>query len=380
MGIHETSQDSVEKGLKYRELPLFYRDRLEFNRAQSSEFSKKALKNKGFLIMDFSNLKLSVLNLAPVRQGYDNAQAVQAMTELAQAVEQMGYDRYWIAEHHNIPGLVSSATSILIAHVLQNTQKIRVGSGGIMLPNHSPLVVAEQFGTLATIYPNRVDLGLGRAPGTDRMTAAALRRTHQETALSFPDDVQALQRYLGDDSMQGYVKAYPGMGTNVPIYILGSSTESAYLAAALGLPYAFAAHFAPRMLESAAQIYRQNFRPSAVLDKPYFILACNLISTETDEEAQWLSTSHYHLVLSIVRNSRLPLMPPRELPTDLSESERQVVESMTAYTLRGSKATITAQLESWQNILRADELMAVSYIYDQEKQKAAYQTLKDICS
>ena len=330
--------------------------------------------------MNLSDLKLSALNLAPVREGHDNAQAVEAMTELAQALEEMGYERYWIAEHHNIPGLVSSATSILISHVLQHTNKIRVGSGGVLLPNHSPLVVAEQFGTLATIYPDRVDLGLGRAPGTDRMTAAALRRTHQETALSFPDDVQALQRYLGDDSMQGYVKAYPGMGTNVPIYILGSSTESAYLAAALGLPYAFAAHFAPRMLESAAQIYRQNFKPSAVLDKPYFILACNLVGAETDEEAQWLATSHYHLILSVVRNSRLPLMRPRELPLGLSESERQVVESMIAYTLKGSKDTIKEQLESWQRVLQADELMVVSYIYDQDKQKAAYQMLKDICS
>src|SRR5690606_26369430 len=193
------------------------------------------------------NIPVSVLNLAPIRQGQGPKEAIDAMVDLAQATEQMGYTRYWIAEHHNTPTLVSSATSILIKHTLEHTEQIPVGSGGIMLPNHAPLVVAEQFGTMATIYPNRVELGLGRAPGTDMMTANALRRSKgHESVYTFPDDAQSLLTYFGSEEMQSYVKAHPGVGTHVPIYILGSSTDSAHLAAKLGLPYVFASHFAPQ--------------------------------------------------------------------------------------------------------------------------------------
>lgn len=329
--------------------------------------------------MNNPSLAVSVLNLAPVRAGFDNCQAIEAMTELAQQTEKLGYCRYWVAEHHNTSGLVSSATSILISHLLQHTNQIRVGSGGVMLPNHSPLMVAEQYGTLETIYPNRVDLGLGRAPGTDQATAQALRRSSMETALTFPDDVRALQRYLGDSEKQGFVKAYPGVGTHVPLYILGSSTESAYLAAELGLPYVFAAHFAPRMLESAVAIYRQHFKPSAVLEKPYFILCLNVIAAESDQEAALLATSQQRFFLNVVRNTRLPLQPPKAIEYgEIAPHEQQVVDSMTACTLVGSQASVAEQLAELQRIIRADEIMAVTYIYDLDKQLHSYRLFKQI--
>ncbi|MGR3808054.1 luciferase family oxidoreductase, group 1 [Pasteurella testudinis DSM 23072] len=330
--------------------------------------------------MNNTGLPVSVLNLAPVRAGFDNRQAIEAMTWLAQQTEQLGYSRYWVAEHHNTPGLVSSATSILISHLLQHTQQIRVGSGGVMLPNHSPLMVAEQYGTLETLYPNRIDLGLGRAPGTDQATAQALRRNPvMESALSFPDDVRTLQRYLGDADKQGFVKAYPGIGTHIPLYILGSSTESAYLAAELGLPYVFAAHFAPRMLESAVAIYRQQFKPSSVLAEPYFILCLNVIAAETDEEADFLATSQQRFFLNVVRNTRLPLQPPKAIAAgEIEPHEQQVLDSMTACTLLGSQATVAEQLDELQRIIKADEIMAVTYIYDQEKQLNSYRLFKQI--
>ncbi|MDH3000686.1 hypothetical protein A1D23_09675 [Chelonobacter oris] len=329
--------------------------------------------------MNSKKLAVSVLNLAPVRQGFDNRQAIEAMTTLAQQTEKLGYCRYWVAEHHNTPGLVSSATSILISHLLQHSDHIRIGSGGVMLPNHSPLMVAEQYGTLETLYPNRVDLGLGRAPGTDQATAQALRRSGMETALTFPDDVRALQRYLGDSRRQGFVKAYPGVDTHVPLYILGSSTGSAYLAAELGLPYVFAAHFAPRVLESAVGIYRQNFKPSAVLEKPYFILCLNVIAAETDAEAELLATSQQRFFLNVVRNTRLPLQPPKPIETgEIEPHEQRVVDSMTACTLLGSQASITEQLTQLQRIIKADEIMAVTYIYDLEKQLHSYRLFKQI--
>lgn len=330
--------------------------------------------------MNNKGLAVSVLNLAPVRAGFDNRQAIEAMTWLAQQTEQLGYSRYWVAEHHNTPGLVSSATSILISHLLQHTQQIRVGSGGVMLPNHSPLMVAEQYGTLETLYPQRIDLGLGRAPGTDQATAQALRRNPvMESALSFPDDVRTLQRYLGDSDKQGFVKAYPGIGTHIPLYILGSSTESAYLAAELGLPYVFAAHFAPRMLESAVAIYRQQFKPSSVLAKPYFILCLNVIAAETDAEAELLATSQQRFFLNVVRNTRLPLQPPKAIATgEIEAHEQQVLDSMTACTLLGSPASVANQLDELQRIIKADEMMAVTYIYDQQKQLDSYRLFKQI--
>lgn len=325
------------------------------------------------------HIPLSVLNLAPIREGHDAKQAIDALVDLAQAVEEMGYTRYWIAEHHNTPTLVSSATSILIKHTLEHTHHIRVGSGGVMLPNHSPLVVAEQFGTMATIYPNRLDLGLGRAPGTDMMTASALRRSKNDSVYTFPDDVQALLTYLGPEEQQGYVRAYPGVGTNIPIYILGSSTDSAYLAASLGLPYVFASHFAPRYMEEAISIYRSRFQPSEYLDQPYMMVCLNVIAAETDEEAQFLSTTAEQFFLNVVRNSRMPLQPPVEnLDHIWNSMEKEAAASMFRLTFLGSKETVQEQLTRFQEKYNVDEIMAVSYIYDPEKQKRSYEILKEI--
>jgi luciferase family oxidoreductase group 1 len=325
------------------------------------------------------NIPVSILNLAPIRKGQTPKQAIDAMVDLAQATEKMGYTRYWIAEHHNTPTLVSSATSLLIKHTLEHTSTIRVGSGGIMLPNHSPLVVAEQFGTMATMYPNRVDLGLGRAPGTDMKTANALRRSKNDSVYTFPDDVKALLTYFGPEEHQSYVRAYPGVDTNVPIYILGSSTDSAYLAASLGLPYVFASHFAPRFMEEAISIYRKNFQPSEYLDKPYMMVCLNVIVAETDDEAKKLSTSMQQFFLNVVRGSQNPLQPPVESMEGLwSPMEEEMAASMTSVTLQGSKETIRQQLTRFQSIYHVDEIMAVSYIYDQDKQMRSYEILKEV--
>ena len=325
------------------------------------------------------NIPVSVLNLAPIREGQSSKQAIDAMVDLAQATERMGYKRYWIAEHHNSSTLVSSATSILIKHTLEHTEHIRVGSGGIMLPNHSPLVVAEQFGTMATIYPDRVELGLGRAPGTDMLTANALRRSKNDSVYTFPDDVNALFTYFGPVEKQSYVKAYPGVNTNVPIYILGSSTDSAYLAAKLGLPYVFAAHFAPRQMEAAITIYNDRFQPSEYLEKPYMIVCLNVVAAETNEEASFLGTTMQKFFLNVVQSSQMPLQPPVENMDDYwIPMEEEMVTSMTNVTLMGSKETIRQQLTGFQEKYNVNEIMAVSYIYDPEKQKRSYEILKEV--
>ncbi|MFT4414314.1 LLM class flavin-dependent oxidoreductase [Fredinandcohnia humi] len=324
-------------------------------------------------------IPVSVLNLAPIREGQDAKAAIDSMVELAQATEKMGYTRYWIAEHHNTPTLVSSATSILIKHTLEHTEKIRVGSGGVMLPNHSPLVVAEQFGTMATIYPNRLDLGLGRAPGTDMMTASALRRSQNDSVYTFPNDVNALLSYFGPLERQSYVKAYPGVGTNVPIYILGSSTDSAYLAAKLGLPYVFASHFAPRYMEEAISIYRNRFQPSEYLSSPYMMVCLNVIATESDEEAQKEITTMQQFFLNVVRGTQSPLRPPVESMDGIwSPPEKEMATSMASVTLLGSKDSIREQLTRFQEKYNVNELMAVSYIFDPEKQKRSYEILKEV--
>lgn len=325
------------------------------------------------------NIPLSVLNLAPIREGQTSKEAIESMVDLAQATEKMGYKRYWIAEHHNTSTLVSSATAILIKHTLEHTNSIIVGSGGVMLPNHSPLVVAEQFGTMATIYPNRVDLGLGRAPGTDMLTASALRRSQKDSVYTFPEDVNALLTYFGPEEDQGYVKAHPGVGTNVPIYILGSSTDSAYLAASLGLPYVFASHFAPRYMADAIKIYRERFKPSKYLDKPYMMVCLNLIAAETDEEAAVLQTSTHQFFLNVVRGTQMPLQPPVESLDGLWNSqEEEMAKSMSSVTLLGSKDSVRKQLTAFQERFNVDEIMAVSYIFDEEKQKRSYEILREV--
>lgn len=322
---------------------------------------------------------LSVLNLVPVRQGQSNAEAMQAMVRLAQAVEKLGYQRYWIAEHHNTANLVSSATQILIGHTLAHTEKIRVGSGGVMLPNHSPLLVAEQYGTLATLYPNRVELGLGRAPGTDPHTAAALRRTTRDLSDQFPQDIAELQRYLGTPEEQNEVKAHPGLGTQLPLYILGSSTESAFLAAELGRPYVFAAHFAPRMLEMAVAIYRERFKPSKWLAEPYVIVCLNVIAAESQTEAEQLATTQQQFFLNVLRGTQLPLQPPVENMDSLwTPSEKMMAERMLSCSLIGDPNKIKTDLKCLQANVNADELMVVSYIFDEQKQINAYRLFKKL--
>ena len=325
-------------------------------------------------------IPVSVLDLGPIRKGESRKDAIDNMVKLAQATEKLGYERFWIAEHHNTSSLISSATSILIKHVLEHTEKIRVGAGGVMLPNHAPLVVAEQFGTMAQIYPNRVDLGLGRAPGTDMLTASALRRSHTDDSVySFPKDIEQLLIYFGPEEVQGYVKANIAIGTNVPLYVLGSSTNSAYLAAELGLPYAFASHFAPTYMEDAIEIYRKNFKPSPYLEEPYMIVCLNVIAAESDEEAKREYSTLQQMFLNVVRGDENPLLPPVE-HIDWTEEEWLAVSSMIRVTFLGGKDSVQKQFTDFQEKYNVDEIMAVSYIFDQEKQIRSYEIFKEITS
>ncbi|MEK3977948.1 LLM class flavin-dependent oxidoreductase [Psychrobacillus sp. FSL K6-2836] len=324
------------------------------------------------------SVHVSVLDLVAVKEGQTNKEAFKDMVKLAQHAEKLGYKRFWLTEHHNSPTVISSATSILIGQVLEKTETIKVGSGGIMLPNHAPLVVAEQFGTLETIYPDRLDLGLGRAPGTDMQTAHALRRTTQETSFSFPQDVVELQNYFKSLDSQGGVRAFPGVGVNVPIYILGSSTSSAELAARLGLPYAFAAHFAPQQLELAIQIYRNKFVPSEYLSEPYVIVCVNVIAADSNEEAKKLATSSDRFYLNVVTGKKDLLQPPVDTMEGLwNHLEENAVRRMSSYTFKGDPNVISDQLKSFSGTLHIDELMAVSYIYDQEARRRSYEIFKE---
>ena len=257
-----------------------------------------------------ASIKLSTLDLAPIRDDGDAAQALHNSLALARHVESLGFERFWVAEHHNMDGIASSATSVLIGYLAAGTSKIRLGAGGVMLPNHAPLVIAEQFGTLATLYPGRIDLGLGRAPGADQYTAHALRRSRDGSADDFPNDVEELQAYLGPRQEGQRVIAMPGAGTNVPIWLLGSSLFSAQLAGMKGLPYAFASHFAPRYMHEAIRIYRNHFRPSAVLDKPYVMLGVPLLAADSDEQAQYLATSAFQRILALIRGQSLVQRKP----------------------------------------------------------------------
>lgn len=325
-------------------------------------------------------IPVSVLDLGPIRKGESRKDAIDNMVKLAQATEKLGYERFWIAEHHNTGSLISSATPILIKHVLEHTEKIRVGAGGVMLPNHAPLVVAEQFGTMAQIYPGRVDLGLGRAPGTDMLTATALRRSHTDDSVySFPKDIEQLLIYFGPDEVQGHVKANIAIGTNVPLYVLGSSTNSAYLAAELGLPYAFASHFAPTYMEDAIEIYRRNFKPSPYLAEPYMIVCLNVIAAESDEEAKREYSTLQQMFLNVVRGDENPLLPPVD-HIDWTEEERLAVSSMIRVTFVGGKDSVKDQFIDFQEKYNVDEIMVVSYIFEQEKQIRSYEIFKEIVS
>jgi luciferase family oxidoreductase group 1 len=300
--------------------------------------------------------------------------------DLAQHVEQMGYKRYWLAEHHSIPGLACSATSVLIGHVAAATKTIRVGSGGVMLPNHAPLVVAEQFGTLEALYPGRIDLGLGRAPGGDFATMRALRRDLSQSGEDFPALLQELRTYLGPEQPGQAVKAIPGQGSNVPITLLGSSLFSAQLAAALGLPFAFAAHFAPQHLYRAAQQYREQFRPSEVLQKPYLIIGVQVIAAETDAAAKRLFTTPQQRFLKLIRNRPVELLPPVDSIESLWQDwERAAVEDKLGAAIVGSDATVRAGLEKLVGDTRADEVIVVTDTYEHRDRLESYQRVAGIC-
>jgi len=308
---------------------------------------------------------LSMLDLIAVREGGSVADALSIALRTAQAAESLGFTRYWLAEHHNMPGIASSATAVMVGHIAGGTQHIRVGSGGIMLPNHAPLVVAEAFGTLAELYPNRIDLGLGRAPGTDALTMRALRRNRAETEEDFPREVAELQHLLGPVQPGQRVVATPGAGTHVPIWLLGSSLFSAALAAERGLPYAFAAHFAPRLLLQALDVYRTNFKPSATLDKPYVIVGIPLIAAPTDDEAQYLASSTYQRVLGILTGDRKRLQPPvANYLSQLNARERAGIDDFLGAAVIGGPDAVRNGLLHLAQLTKADEFMVVCDVFD----------------
>ena len=312
-----------------------------------------------------ASIKLSTLDLAPIRDDGDAAQALHNSLALARHVESLGFERFWVAEHHNMDGIASSATSVLIGYLAAGTSNIRLGAGGVMLPNHAPLVIAEQFGTLATLYPGRIELGLGRAPGADQYTAHALRRSRDGSADDFPNDVEELQAYLGPRQEGQRVIAMPGAGTNVPLWLLGSSLFSAQLAGMKGLPYAFASHFAPRYMHEAIRIYRNHFRPSAVLDKPYVMLGVPLLAADSDEQAQHLATSAFQRILALIRGQSLvqrkpvPSMDGLWLP-----HERQAVGEFFGLAAIGGPQTVRQRLEQLLEQTQADELIFTCDLYD----------------
>ena len=309
--------------------------------------------------------KLSMLDLVAVREGGTVAEALTIARDTARYVEQLGFARYWVAEHHNMPGIASSATAVLVGYIAGATSRIRVGSGGIMLPNHAPLVVAEAFGTLAELYPGRIDLGLGRAPGTDRLTMRALRRDRVETEADFPREVGELQRLLGPPQPDQQVIAVPGSGTEVPIWLLGSSLFSARLAAERGLPYAFASHFAPAMLLQAIALYRHNFRPSATLAQPYVMIGVPVIAAPTDDEAEYLASSTYQRVLGILHGERQLLPPPAAgFLAGLHPQERAGIADFLGAAVIGGPDTVRDGLLALKQATAADEMILVSDVFD----------------
>ncbi|MFP3567752.1 LLM class flavin-dependent oxidoreductase [Paraburkholderia sp. SIMBA_030] len=308
-------------------------------------------------------IPFSVLDLSPVTAGATPAEAFKNTLDLARHAEAWNYHRYWLAEHHNMTGIASAATSVVIGYVAGGTRKIRVGSGGIMLPNHAPLVIAEQFGTLASLYPDRIDLGLGRAPGTDQTTARALRRDLQNSAESFPDDVVELQRYFADPVPGQRIRAVPGAGLHVPLWLLGSSLYSAQLAAALGLPFAFASHFAPDHMLTALRLYRAQFRPSASLDKPYAMVGVNLFAADTAAEAQRLFTSLQQQFVNLRRGTPGQLQPPVDR-LEAAEMELNSVAHSLACTVLGDRDAVREGLLSVIEQTGADELILTAQIYD----------------
>ncbi|MWJ27117.1 MsnO8 family LLM class oxidoreductase [Halomonas sp. ZH2S] len=319
-----------------------------------------------------STTPLSVLDLAPIRQGSSAADTFRDTVSLAQLTERLGFTRYWLAEHHNIEGIASAATSVLIGHVAGQTRRIRVGSGGIMLPNHPPLVVAEQFGTLETLYPGRIDLGLGRAPGSDAATMAAMRRSAHAGVDDFPQQLAELQRYLGEPKPGQRVKAVPGQGTHVPIWLLGSSGYSAQLAARQGLPFAFAAQFAPGYLFEALRLYRDNFQPSEHLEKPHAMVGLPVIAADSDEQADFLATTAQQKFLNLIRGKRTQSLPPTEA-LDWNPHERAQVQQFLGAAIIGGPETVRTGLEDFIARTGADELMINSDFYRHQDRLRSYE-------
>jgi luciferase family oxidoreductase group 1 len=324
-------------------------------------------------------VQLSVLDLSPVPEGSTPGQSLRNTIDLARHAEALGYRRYWLAEHHNMPGIASAATSVVIAHVAAATQSIRVGAGGIMLPNHAPLVIAEQFGTLAALHPGRIDLGLGRAPGTDMLTARALRRNLEAGADGFPQDVVELMGYFEHAEPGQRVQAVPGAGEDVEIWILGSSLYGAQLAALLGLPYAFASHFAPAELESAIAIYRERFQPSARLERPRVMLGLNVVAADTDAEARLLFSSLQQAFVNLRsgRPGRLPA-PVKDYEQGLDPMARAILGQALSQAVVGSPATVKAGVEAFARRTGADELMVTAQVFDHEARKRSFSILADV--
>src|ERR1700678_777969 len=326
-----------------------------------------------------NGLAVSVLDLVGLKPGEAVGSAIARSVDLARHAEHLGYKRYWLAEHHSIPGLACSATSVLIGHVAAATKAIRVGSGGVMLPNYAPLVVAEQFGTLEALYPGRIDLGLGRAPGGDAPTMRALRRDLRQTGDDFPGLLEELQTYLGPEKPGQAVKAIPGQGSHVPITLLGSSGFSAQLAGALGLPFAFAAHFAPEYLYAAAQLYREHFRSSELLQEPYLMVAVQVIAAETDAAARRLFTTPQQRFLRLIRNQPVELLPPVDSMEPLwTQWERAAVENRLGAAIVGSNATVKAGMEKLVSDTAADEVIVVTDTYEHADRLKSYQQVAGI--
>jgi luciferase family oxidoreductase group 1 len=326
-------------------------------------------------------IPFSVLDLSPITSGSDAAQSLRNTLDLARHVEQWGYRRYWLAEHHSMPGIASAATSVVIGHVAAGTSSIRVGAGGIMLPNHAPLVIAEQFGTLEALFPGRIDLGLGRAPGSDQMTARALRRTLASDPDDFPQDVLELMGYLGPATADQHVFAIPGMGSKVPLWILGSSLFGAQVAAALGLPFAFASHFAPAMMMEALDIYRARFRPSAQLDSPYVMLGFNVFAADSDQEARFLASSMQQAFVNLRSGRPTQLPAPLEgYESQLPPAARALLSDVLSCSAIGSPDTVRKAIEAFVARTRPQELMITSQMFAHSARLRSYEITASIAS
>lgn len=326
-----------------------------------------------------SEIPFSVLDLSPVFEGDTAADSFRKTLSLAQHAEALGYKRFWLAEHHNMPGIASAATSVVIGYVAGNTSTIRVGSGGVMLSNHAPVVIAEQFGTLESLYPGRIDLGLGRAPGTDRPATLALRRTLANDGEEFPEQLEELRFFFRETVENQKVQAVPGAGLNVPIWLLSSSGFSAHLAGVLGLPFAFAAHFSPEYLLPSLELYRKTFQPSDDLKSPYAMVALNVVAAETDEEAEFLATSQHQSFLNLIKNKPGKIPPPvADMNQIWNEREKALVNSRTGGSIVGSRATVKQKLEEFTEKTGADEIMINAMIFDHEKRLRSYEIVSEI--